>query len=61
MQHQHILVLVLKTYLRTTYREVTELLRELLNIRKLIKLKRIPRFTTLQKFMKRFTRCFLRG
>jgi len=58
-QHQHILLLVVKTYLRRTYREVTELMGELLNIRKLIKLRRIPHFTTLQKFLQRFSPALL--
>jgi len=53
-QHQHILLLVLKTYFRRTYRETVEIIGELQGIRKRIRLRRIPHFTTLQKFMKRF-------
>jgi hypothetical protein len=53
-QHQHILLLVLKTYLRRTYRETVEVIGELQRIRRRIRLRRIPHFTTLQKFMKRF-------
>jgi len=53
-QHQHILLLVLKTYLKRTYRETVEIMGELQKIRKRIKLRRIPHFTTLQKFLQRF-------
>jgi transposase len=54
-QHQHILLLVLKTYLRRTYREIAELIEELPNVRKLIGLKKVPHFTTPQKFLQRFS------
>jgi hypothetical protein len=58
-QHQHILLLVLKTHLQRTYRETVEILGELQGIRKRIRLRRIPHFTTLQKFMKRFNSMLL--
>ena len=53
-QHQHIAILVLKTYLRLDYRGVCDLLNEMNNIYTLLNLKQIPHFTTIQKFLKRF-------
>ena len=55
MQHQHILLLVLKTHLKRTYRETVEIIGEMHRIRKRINLRRIPHFTTLQKFLQRFS------
>jgi hypothetical protein len=58
-QHQHILLLVLKTHLKRTYREAVEIIGEMHRIRKWINLRRIPHFTTLQKFMKKFNPALL--
>jgi transposase len=52
-QHQHIILLGLKKYLKTDYRTITDLLREMPEIREQIDLKKIPHFTTLQKFFTR--------
>ncbi len=50
--HQHIILLVLKQKLRTTYEELIEFLR-ISKIPEMIGLKRIPHYTTLVKFHKR--------
>ncbi len=59
-QIQHIVLLVLKEYLRTTYRGITDIMREFTRLCKLLKLRVIPHYTTLQKFLKKFQNCVLR-
>lgn len=49
-QPQLITSLVLRAYLRTTYRGVVELLAETPDVREAMGLERLPHFTTLQKF-----------
>lgn len=50
--HQHLVLVVLKQKLRTTWRELIELLKISI-IPKVLRLKRVPHFTTLIKFSKR--------
>jgi len=52
-QHQHLTVLVLKEFFRTTYRGIVEQLTVMDRIMKRLHLRSIPHYTTLQKFMKR--------
>ena len=52
-QHQHTVMLMLKKYFKATYRDITDILEEMTRIRELLKLKRIPHYTTLQKFFDR--------
>ena len=51
--HQHIILLVLKQKLRTTYRGLIEILKVAETLRLAIGLKRIPHHTTLVKFAKK--------
>ena len=53
-QHQHVKCLVLKTVFRLRYRELVELLEVSDMLVENIGLKRIPHYTTLQKFAARF-------
>jgi len=57
--HQKLTLLVLKQKLRTTYRDLIELLK-ISNIPKIIKLKQIPHFTTLIKFSKKLSPLLVR-
>ena len=57
--HQKLTLLVLKQKLRTTYRDLIELLK-ITNIPKLIKLKRIPHFTTLIRFSRKLSPLLVR-
>ena len=50
--HQHIVLLVLKQKLRTTYEDLIEFLK-ISDVPKYLGLKRIPHYTTLVKFHKR--------
>ena len=52
-QHQHFLILVLKKYFRASYRDIVEILEEMTRIRELVRLERIPHYTTPQKFFDR--------
>ena len=52
-QHQLFACLVLKNFLKTDYRGVTEHLRDCPSLTEVIELKQIPHFTTLQKAAKR--------
>jgi hypothetical protein len=49
-RHQHLAVLALKTFLRTDYRGIVEYLRDWSDLRAALELKKVPHFTTLQKF-----------
>jgi len=60
-QHQHVKCLVLKTVFRLRYRELVELLEVSDKLVRKIGLKRIPHFTTLQKFAARFPCWMLDG
>ena len=53
-QPQHLAVLVLKTMLKQDYRGVCDLLLEMKGMATLLRLKKVPHFTTLQKFLQRF-------
>ena len=57
--YQKITLLVLRQKLKTTYRDLVELLK-ITNIPSLIKLKRIPHFTTLIRFSKRLSPLLVR-
>lgn len=48
-RHQHVAILALKAFLRTSYRGVVELLRDWSDLRSALGLGRVPHFTTLQK------------
>jgi transposase len=52
-QHQHLSLLVLKTYLNLGYRETSDLAHELWVTLSTFELKEVPHFTTLQKFFER--------
>ena len=55
-QRQHITVLGLMKYLRTDYRGVIDALDLMPEVRQVIGLARLPHFTTIHKFLQRFTR-----
>jgi len=57
--HQKLTLLVLKQKLRTTYRDLVELLK-ITNIPDLIELKRIPHFTTLIRFARKLSPLIMR-
>jgi hypothetical protein len=48
-RHQHVAILALKTFLRTSYRGVAEMLRDWSDLRDALGLRKVPHFTTLQK------------
>jgi transposase len=52
-QQQHLMILLLKKYLKMHYRDVIDILKELPEVRKVIGLKYIPHFTTPNKFLLR--------
>lgn len=54
-QHQHLVLLLLKTYLGFHYRFAIEVFSELTRLFELLKLQILPHFTTLQKFFQRFS------
>jgi len=53
-QRQHLALLMLKELLQKTYRETVQLLELMPGLLKLLGLKQVPHFTTLQKFFARF-------
>lgn len=55
-QRQHLAVLGLMKYLRTDYRGVIETLDLMPNVKQVIGLNRLPHYTTIHKFLQRFTR-----
>lgn len=57
--HQKITLLVLRQKLRTTYRDIIELLK-ITNIPQIIHLKRVPHFTTLIRFSKKLSPVLVR-
>ena len=54
-QHQLFTILALKTYLKTTYREIIEILEGNTKIIKFLKLKKLPNYSTIQKFFVRLS------
>ncbi|MDI6825949.1 MAG: hypothetical protein QMD36_02000 [Candidatus Aenigmarchaeota archaeon] len=52
-QYQHLSILSIKKRLRLKYREIVELLELMSEVRKILKLKRIPHFSAIQKFFAR--------
>ena len=50
-QPQLFTILAMKTYLKTTYREIIECLELMDKIRKFLGLNKLPHFTTIQKFL----------
>lgn len=48
-------ILCLKLYLKTTYRKICDIVALSSEIRNIIKIKKIPYFTTLQKFFEKIT------
>ena len=54
-QYQLFTVLSLKTYLKTTYREIIEILEGNDKIIKYLKLKKLPNYSTIQKFFVRMS------
>ncbi len=52
-QHQHLSLLVLKTYLNLNYRKTCEIAHELWLTVEILDLPKVPHFTTLQKFFER--------
>lgn len=48
-RHQHVAILTLKTFLKTTYRGIVALLHDWSDLRNALGLKKVPHFTTLQK------------
>lgn len=48
-------ILAIKIYTQSTYREITDLLELSDKIKKYFKIKRIPHFTTIQKFFKKIS------
>ena len=55
-QRQHVTVLGLMKYLRTDYRRVIETLDLMPEVKQVIGLNRLPHYTTIHKFLQRFTR-----
>ena len=53
-QRQHLVILMLKERLQKTYREIVQLLELMPELLKLLGLREVPHFTTLQKFFARF-------
>ena len=54
-QRQHLVLLLFKERLRLTYRDVVQLTELMPELLKLLKLRQVPHFTTLQKFFARFS------
>jgi iron only hydrogenase large subunit-like protein len=52
-QHQHIVLNLLKIKFALTYRELVELLEEMSRVKRVLKLKRVPHFTTVHKAFNR--------
>lgn len=57
--HQKLTLLVLRQKLRTTYRDIVELIK-ITNIPKLMSLKRVPHFTTLIRFSRKLSPLLIR-
>jgi len=58
-QHQHLALLVLKHYMVADYRKACQVAEELKSCSEVLKLARIPHFTTLQKFFGRMKGAWL--
>ena len=54
-QHQHLAMIMLKNELKTSYEGIAELVSLMPSIRKLLKLSKVPHYTTLHKFFQRFS------
>ena len=52
-QHQLLVLVLLKEYISTDYRDFVELIDLISNIKEKLDLDRVPRYTTLQKFVSR--------
>ena len=52
-QHQHLTLLVFKTYLNIGYRQICDFAHELWSTVEILSLPKVPHFTTLQKFFER--------
>ena len=48
-RHQHLAILALKTFFKTSYRGIVELLGDWSDLRNLLGLHKLPHYTTLQK------------
>jgi hypothetical protein len=48
-RHQHLAILALKTFLKTTYRGIAEILHDWAELRDVLGLQKVPHFTTPQK------------
>ena len=48
-RHQHLAILALKTFLRTSYRGIVDILHDWADLRDALGLRKVPHFTTLQK------------
>jgi hypothetical protein len=48
-RHQHVAILALKAFLKTDYRGIVAYLHDWSDLRKALKLKKVPHFTTIQK------------
>lgn len=57
-QHQLLVLLLFKEYLREDYRDIVEMVDLMTSVREILELETVPHFTTLQKFMTRI-RSFL--
>lgn len=55
-QHQLVACLVLKEFFTTDYRGIEEILKDSSNLRKILELREVPHFTTLQKAANRLTK-----
>jgi len=53
-QHQLLALLCLKEYFNHVYRDIVDIILEMDRLVKLLELKKVPHFTTLHKFFKRF-------
>jgi hypothetical protein len=48
-RHQHLAILALKTFLKTGYRGIVEILHDWSDLRQALGLTKVPHFTTIQK------------
>ncbi len=53
-QHQLFSMLALKLFFKTDYRGIVEILRDSSDLRRILKIERVPHYTTLQKAHARF-------
>ena len=55
INHNSFTILAIKTYLKTTYREIIEILEVSNKITNYLKLNKLPHYTTIQKFFLRMS------